>query len=71
MESDSKRHLGVDRLTSLPQELVLQILRRLPMKSAVAVAATVKKWYQDRIWTSLPDLDFDQELIFHEENQRG
>ncbi|KAH7860139.1 hypothetical protein Vadar_009855 [Vaccinium darrowii] len=69
MESDSKlMHLGADRLSSLPVELALRILARLPTKSVIVVVKTVKSWYNDRIWTSLPDLDFDQELIFHEKN---
>ncbi|EOA15210.1 hypothetical protein CARUB_v10028601mg, partial [Capsella rubella] len=46
---------GADRISNLPEPLMLEILARLPTKYAVRTTTLSSKWR--KIWPSLPELD--------------
>ncbi|KAL2934562.1 hypothetical protein RDABS01_017681 [Bienertia sinuspersici] len=62
MEFDS---ISQDRITMLPDELLIHILSYLPLKQAVGTAALSKRWRN--LWTKIPKLTFDAYNMFGRE----
>ncbi|KAL0710577.1 hypothetical protein Bca4012_017555 [Brassica carinata] len=56
----------MDRLTSLPDELLYHILSFLPTKSAVVTSALSKRWLN--LWKLNPNLDIDDSVFIHAED---
>ncbi|XP_028806308.1 putative FBD-associated F-box protein At3g50710 [Neltuma alba] len=52
------RREEVDRISGLPNSVLLRILSFLPVKEAVATSLLSKKW--KRLWLSLPTLDLNR-----------
>ncbi|CAN6813744.1 unnamed protein product [Brassica oleracea] len=59
----------MDRLTSLPDELLYHILSLLPTKSAVVTSALSKRWLN--LWKLNPNLDIDDSVFIHAEDGKG
>lgn len=55
---------GVDRISELPEDIMLTILFRLEMKEAAKTSILSKRWRY--IWTNWTDFDFDCLEIFPE-----
>lgn len=52
-----------DRISSLPNKILCHILSFLPTKYAVGTCILSTRW--KHLWTSIPNLDFDDELLLH------
>ena len=50
----------VDKISTLPDSLLSHILSFLPARHAVATSILSKRWRS--VWTSIPNLDFDNDL---------
>ncbi|CAN7006662.1 unnamed protein product [Brassica rapa subsp. trilocularis] len=59
----------MDRLTSLPDELLCHILSFLPTKSAVVTSALSKRWLN--LWKLNPNLDIDDSVFIHAEDGKA
>ncbi|XP_018440487.1 F-box/LRR-repeat protein At3g58930-like [Raphanus sativus] len=59
----------MDRLTSLPDELLHHILSCLPTKSAVVTSSLSKRWLN--LWKHNPNLDIDDSVFIHPEDGKG
>ncbi|KAF8082912.1 hypothetical protein N665_0800s0009 [Sinapis alba] len=59
----------MDRLTSLPDELLYHILSFLPTKSAVVTSSLSKRWLN--LWKLNPILDIDDSVFIHHEDGKG
>ncbi|XP_018440703.1 F-box/LRR-repeat protein At3g58930 [Raphanus sativus] len=59
----------MDRLTSLPDELLHHILSCLPTKSAVVTSSLSKRWLN--LWKLNPNLDIDDSVFIHPEDGKG
>ncbi|XP_057438373.1 F-box protein At4g09920-like [Lotus japonicus] len=51
-----------DRISELPDEILLHILSFLPIEDIIATSLVSKKWRP--LWLSVPTLDFDQDRYF-------
>ncbi|KAM1416337.1 hypothetical protein ACFX2I_007896 [Malus domestica] len=63
MNLKSKRQEGVDRISELPNALLCHILSFLPILDAVHTTILSRRW--KNLWTSLPELEFDDEGFNH------
>ncbi|CAF2049593.1 unnamed protein product [Brassica napus] len=59
----------MDRLSSLPDELLYHILSLLPTKSAVVTSSLSKRWLN--LWKLNPNLDIDDSLFIHPQHGKG
>ena len=59
----------MDRLTSLPDELLCHILSLLPTKSAVVTSSLSKRWLN--LWKLNPNLDIDDSVFIHAEDGKA
>ncbi|GMY31382.1 f-box/lrr-repeat protein [Fagus crenata] len=59
----SRRHniLKKDRISNLPYNVLIHILSFLPTKHAVGTSILSTKW--KNLWTSVPNLDFEDDLL--------
>ncbi|XP_019085408.1 PREDICTED: putative F-box/FBD/LRR-repeat protein At4g13965 [Camelina sativa] len=56
-----------DRISELPEALILKILSLLPTEEAIATSVLSKQWQS--LWTMLPKLKFDSS--YHHKRKRG
>ena len=57
MSSDEVADDIADRLSTLPEDILLEILSYLPLKESAASSVLSKAW--TTLWTKLPNLDLD------------
>ncbi|KAL9145912.1 hypothetical protein ABFS82_13G075800 [Erythranthe guttata] len=55
----NRSHVGIDRLSSLPDRVLRHILSFLPTKSSVRTSILGQRWRH--LWAYVPNLDFDNE----------
>ncbi|KAM7257043.1 hypothetical protein ACFE04_012784 [Oxalis oulophora] len=60
-EKDSVRSksITIDRLSDLPEGILMYILRLMEMKDAICTSILSKQWYQAHLWSQLPSLYLD------------
>ncbi|KAL7611452.1 hypothetical protein Lser_V15G12052 [Lactuca serriola] len=56
-------HVEVDRLSSLPDELIHKILSFINIKDAISISVLSSRWRF--IWTSMPYLNFENIILNH------
>ncbi|XVF78338.1 hypothetical protein PTKIN_Ptkin14bG0124400 [Pterospermum kingtungense] len=59
----SKRTNSSDKISDLPDELILHVLSFAPTKQAVATSILSKRWHH--LWTLVPILDFEELPLPH------
>ncbi|KAL8532177.1 hypothetical protein ACS0TY_008687 [Phlomoides rotata] len=64
MEESGSEHL--DRLSELPESLILHILSFLPMRDVVSTTLLSKRW--ENLWTSVPCLNFSDIVSKYDES---
>ncbi|KAM7269401.1 hypothetical protein ACFE04_024898 [Oxalis oulophora] len=60
--------MEVDRLSNLPDDLMLDILGRMNIKCAVQTSILSKRW--TRLWTRLPTLNLNSDMEFDPESYK-
>lgn len=63
----SKPHVGVDRLSELPDSVIFHILWFVPMNYVVRTTILSKRWRN--LWTTSPFLNFDSSYVFEEDDR--
>ncbi|EOA23999.1 hypothetical protein CARUB_v10017214mg [Capsella rubella] len=66
--SSNRDAVNEDRISELPDALLLQILSSLPTDNAIATSVLSKRWRS--LWTMLPKLKFDSDFnpVFDDDN---
>ncbi|XWS31138.1 hypothetical protein CRYUN_Cryun23aG0051900 [Craigia yunnanensis] len=60
-KSKASKESEMDRLSDLPNSLIHYILFSLNTKNAVQTCVLSKRW--NHLWTCLPNLNFDSQII--------
>ena len=66
---DSTCRKSRDRISNLPDAVLCHIISFLPTKFSVGTSVLSKRWRH--LWASIPDLDFDDELLLDRDEPVG